>query len=188
MKNISPTYMYIIPMYLRLTTFTKTLPLYIFLLFLFRSGAPPMTLLTAGALTDPQLPAQVQTCARLMQGWVASAVCPPPTKSSFFFSRLCAGQRFMLHYRTLEVRPGRIYIIREEASIFAPQRIPFYKDPRVAACTVGKVRSSTVFMCVCSTFRPSDFLLYVKNGFVVGVRCQGNREPPADSATTPLSH
>ena len=50
-----------------------------------------------------------------------------------------------------------IYIIREEASIFAPQRIPFYKDPRVAACTVGKVRSSTVFMCVCSTFRPSDF-------------------------------
>ena len=48
-------------MYLRLTTFTKTLPqmsfhLY-FLLFLCRSGAPPMTLLTAGALTDPRLPA-----------------------------------------------------------------------------------------------------------------------------------
>ena len=41
----------------------KTLPqmsfhLY-FLLFLFRSAAPPMTLLTAGALTDPQLPATV---------------------------------------------------------------------------------------------------------------------------------
>ena len=88
------------------------------------------------------------------------------------------------HCNTLLV----IYIIREEASIFAPQRIPFYKDPRVAACTVGKVRSSTVFMCVCSTFRPSDFLVFVKNGFVVGVRCQGNREPPADSATTPLSH
>ena len=31
-------------------------PIY-FLLFLFRSGAPPMTLLTAGALTDPRLPA-----------------------------------------------------------------------------------------------------------------------------------
>ena len=46
----------------------------------------------------------------------------------------------------------------------------------VAACTVGKVRVSTVFMCVCSTFRPSDFLLFVKNGFVVGVRCQGNSE------------
>ena len=30
--------------------------------------------------------------------------------------------------------------------------------------------------CVCSTFRPSDFLLFVKNGFVVGVRCQGNSE------------
>ena len=79
------------------------------------------------------------------------------------------------------------YIISEETSIFAPQRIPFYMDLGVAACTVGKVRAWTVFMCVCSTFRSSDFLLFVKNGFVVGVRCQGNREPPADGATTPLS-
>ena len=79
------------------------------------------------------------------------------------------------------------YIISEETSIFAPQRLPFYMALRVAACTVGKVRASTVFMCVCSMFRPSDFLLFVKNGFVVGVRCQGNREPPADGATTPLS-
>ena len=46
----------------------------------------------------------------------------------------------------------------------------------VAANTIGKVIASTVFMCVCSTFRPSDFLLFVKNGFVVGVRCQGNSE------------
>ena len=69
-----------------------------------------------------------------------------------------------------------IYIIREEGSIFAPQRIPFCMALGVAACTVGKVRVSTVFMCVCSTFRPSDFLLFVKNGFVVGVRCQGNSE------------
>ena len=44
-----------------------------------------------------------------------------------------------------------------------------------------------MFMCVCSMFRPSDFLLFVKNGFVVGVRCQGNCEPPADGATMPLS-
>ena len=45
-----------------------------------------------------------------------------------------------------------------------------------------------MFMCVCSTFRPSDFfLLFVKNGFVLGVRCQGNSEPLADGATTPLS-
>ena len=75
--------MYIIPMYLRLTTFTKTLPqmsfhLY-FLLFLFRSGAPPMTLLTAGALTDPRLPATASnvctTDARL--GGVGR-VPPPP--------------------------------------------------------------------------------------------------------------
>ena len=80
-----------------------------------------------------------------------------------------------------------IYIIREEASIFAPQRLRFYRALGVAACTVGKVRASAVFMCVCSMFRPSDFLLFVKNGFVVGVRCQGNRDPPADDATTPLS-
>ena len=48
-------------------------------------------------------------------------------------------------------------IISEETSIFAPQRLRFYKALGVAACTVGKVRPSTVFMCVCSTFRPSDF-------------------------------
>ena len=46
----------------------------------------------------------------------------------------------------------------------------------VAANTIGKVIASTVFMCVCSMFRPSDFLLFVKNGFVVGVRCHGNSE------------
>ena len=64
-----------------------------------------------------------------------------------------------------------IYIISEEGSIFAPQRLRFYKAMGAAACTVGKVRASTVFMCVCSTFRSSDFfLLFVKNGFVVGVR------------------
>ena len=66
-----------------------------------------------------------------------------------------------------------IYIISEETSIFAPQRLRFYRAPGVAACTVGKVRASTVFICVCSMFRPSDFLLFVKNGFVVGVRWQG---------------
>ena len=40
----------------------------------------------------------------------------------------------------------------------------------VAANTIGKVIASTVFLCVCSMFRPSDFLLFVKNGFVVGAR------------------
>ena len=40
----------------------------------------------------------------------------------------------------------------------------------VAANTIGKGIASTVFMCVCSMFRPSDFLLFVKNGFVVGAR------------------
>ena len=52
-----------------------------FLLFLFRSGAPRMTLLTAGALTDPWLPAIASnvctTDARL--GGVGR-VPPPQTK------------------------------------------------------------------------------------------------------------
>ena len=51
--------MYIIPMYLRLKTFTKTLPqmsfhLLCFAIFISLWGST--TLLTAGALTDPQLP------------------------------------------------------------------------------------------------------------------------------------
>ena len=46
----------------------------------------------------------------------------------------------------------------------------------VAANTIGKVIASTVFMCVCSTFRPSDFLLFVKNGFV-GAFAEGNSDP-----------
>ena len=44
--------------------------------------------------------------------------------------------------------------------------------------------------CLCvfvACFDRRIFLLFVKNGFVVGVCCQGNREPPADGATTPLS-
>ena len=55
-----------------------------------------------------------------------------------------------------------------KGSAKAPQRLRFYRALGVAACTIGKVRASTVFMCVCSMFRPSDFLLFVKNGFAVG--------------------
>ena len=87
MKHISPTFMYIIPMYLRLTTFTKPSPkchfTYIFLLFLFCSETPPMTLLTARALTDPRLPATASnvctTDARL--GGVGRV--PPPKQKSW---------------------------------------------------------------------------------------------------------
>ena len=52
------------------------------LLFLFRTGAPPMTLLTAGALTEPRLPATAShvctTDARL--GGVGRGPPPPPNK------------------------------------------------------------------------------------------------------------
>ena len=87
--------MHIIPMYLRLTTFTKTLPglnvidfTYIFLLFLFRSGVPPMTLLTAGALTDPQLPATASNVCTT-DAWLGlgeSAGWLPPNKNPGYAS------------------------------------------------------------------------------------------------------
>ena len=78
-KHISPTFVYIITMYLRPTTYTKTLPkchfTYIFFLFL---------LWLCWLLERSQIascPRQLQTCARLTRGWVASAGCPPPPKS-----------------------------------------------------------------------------------------------------------
>ena len=73
--------------------------------------------------------------------------------------------------RTRKKRHLTIYIISGETSIFAPQMLPFYKALGVATCTVGKVRASTVFMCVCSTFRSSDFLLTIRQKrFRGGVR------------------
>ena len=48
MKHISPTFMYIIPMYLRLTTFTRTL---------LKCNFTYLYIFAAGALTGPQLPA-----------------------------------------------------------------------------------------------------------------------------------
>ena len=86
MKHISPTFMYIIPMYLRLKTFTKNPPpsaflYFIYIYFFFRSGAPPMTLLTAGALTDPQLPATASTvCTTDARPGGVGRVHPPQTK------------------------------------------------------------------------------------------------------------
>ena len=70
-------------MYLRLTTFSKPLPkcqfTYLFLLFLFRSGAPPMTLLTAGALPD-KTPAARDSFKRMHQV-VAWRGAPPPNQN-----------------------------------------------------------------------------------------------------------
>ena len=76
-------------MYLRLTTFTKNLPLMsfhlYFLLFLFCSEAPPMTLPTAGAPTDLQLPARASLFSEhiLVRTSLPRCVCeidagPPP--------------------------------------------------------------------------------------------------------------
>ncbi len=74
MKLISPTFMYIIPMYQRLTTFTKNLP---------HMSFPPMTLLTAGPLTDPRLRTIASNVYTTDASWVASAGCPPPKQKSW---------------------------------------------------------------------------------------------------------
>ena len=74
MKYSSPIFMYIVPMYSRLTKLTKTLPQ---MSFLFRSGAHPWLCWQLERSQVPSCTRQLETCARLMQGWVASARCPP---------------------------------------------------------------------------------------------------------------
>ena len=89
MKHISTTFMYIIPMYLRLTTFTKTFPqmsfhLYFFAIFISLWGSTHDSAdCWTGALTDPRLPATASnvctTDARL--GGVGRVPPPPKQKS-----------------------------------------------------------------------------------------------------------
>ena len=56
--------------------------------------------------------------------------------------------------RGSRAKPGiQLVYYKRGTSIFAPQRLPFYKALGVAAYTYLKVRASTVFMYVCSTFR-----------------------------------
>ena len=50
-----------------------------------------------------------------------------------------------------------IYIIRDETTIFAQQRLPFKKALVVAAYTFGKVRASTEFMSCSVHVSISDF-------------------------------
>ena len=84
-------FIYIIYDNIRLTTFTKYLPkchLCFCYIFLSRSGAPPMTLLTAGLLSlsqTPSCPRQLQTCAPLMHEQV-----PPSQPKSPVVTRLVA--------------------------------------------------------------------------------------------------
>ena len=72
-------------------------------------------------------------------------------------SRVSLGAKQSSVVRRRDITAKNIYIISEETSIFAPQRLRFYQALGADACTVGEVRASTVFMCVCSMFRPSDF-------------------------------
>ena len=85
MKHISHTFVYIIQTFLRLTAFTKTLPQnvisHIYLCYFFRTVAPPMILLTAGVLTEPQIPATASNvCAN--DAWLGGVGrVPPPNKN-----------------------------------------------------------------------------------------------------------
>ena len=87
MKHISPTFMYIIPMYLRLTTFTKTFPqmsfhLYIFAIFISLWGSTHDSAdCWTGALTDPRLPATASNvCTTDTRLGGLGRVPPPQTK------------------------------------------------------------------------------------------------------------
>ena len=75
MKHISPTFMYIIPMYLMLTL-QKPCPNDIspifFAIFISLWGSTHYPADCAGALPDPSCPQQLQTCAPLMHGRVVS--------------------------------------------------------------------------------------------------------------------
>ena len=87
MKHISPTFMYIKPMSLRLTTLIlqKTFPkchfTYIFCYSYFALGLHPWLCWLLECSQTPSCPRQLQTCARLTQGWVASVGWPPKQKS-----------------------------------------------------------------------------------------------------------
>ena len=76
-------YVYIIPM----SAFTKkNFPkcnfTYIFCYFDFALGLHPWLWWLLERSQIPSCPRQLQTCARLMQGWVASAGCPPKQKNT----------------------------------------------------------------------------------------------------------
>ena len=63
-------------------------------------------------------------------------------------------------YTHTHTTAAKLVVRCEETSIFAPQRLPFYKALGIAAYIVGKVRASERYervMCVCSTFRRRIF-------------------------------
>ena len=72
---------------------------YMFVLFLFRSGATPMTLLNAGMLTDPQLPATASNACTTDARLGGIGRVPPPDKNpdhagapiSYVLQTLCVG-------------------------------------------------------------------------------------------------
>ena len=67
------------------------------LLFLFRSGAPPMTLLTAGALTDRQLPATASNVCTTDTRLGGARRVPPPNKNPGYAD----GTMVLVHANTL---------------------------------------------------------------------------------------
>ena len=101
MKHISPTFMYIIPMYLRLTPFTKTFPqmsfhLYFVAIFISLWGSTHDSAdCWTGALTDPRLPATASnvctTDARL--GGVGRVPPPPPPNKNPGYAGVLLGGR-----------------------------------------------------------------------------------------------
>ena len=65
--------------------------------------------------------------------------------------------------------PSSLYYKRRSLYLCSA-KAPVLDGSGVAANTIGKVIASTVFMSCLVHVSISDFLLFVKNGFVVGVR------------------
>ena len=88
MKHISITFRYIIPMYLRLTTFAKTLPqmsfhlmcCYLFPLWGSTHNSADCWSAHISPVSRDACPRHLQTCARLMQAGSLRPGPPPPTK------------------------------------------------------------------------------------------------------------
>ena len=83
--------------------------LYFVLLSLFLSRAPPMTLLTAGALTDPQLPATASNvCMTEARPGGVVWVPPPPTQ---ILATPLAGAKYLLQKSHLSGISGPVELL-----------------------------------------------------------------------------
>ena len=147
MKHISPTFVYIIPMYLRLKTFTKTLPQMSFHLkkLLFSLWGSTHDSADCWSTHKPHIcPRLLQTCARLIQGWMASARWPPPTK--ILAGPVCSGSEAVgsaAFYFSVVPMPSQIICLRKYLTCSC--RSSQQKWPKMLLCVQRVSHVKTLF-------------------------------------------